>query len=98
MRAFRVLLAGALVGCATLVTIDGFQVDQEMVNKYFPQVKSRGSFDMKCPETQLSLKILAASERGMPQQVGVSGCGRDLTYVYTVSGGFVLNSESGAAK
>jgi hypothetical protein len=46
-------------------------------------VTSRASFDLSCPQDELELTVLATSgARKLASQIGVTGCGSKLVYVY----------------
>jgi hypothetical protein len=46
-------------------------------------VTSRASFDLSCPQDELELTILATSgARRLASQIGVTGCGNKVVYVY----------------
>lgn len=49
-------------------------------------VTSRASFDLSCPQDELELTILATSgARRLASQIGVTGCGNKVVYVYFAS-------------
>ena len=49
-------------------------------------VTSRASFDLSCPQDELELTVLATSgARKLASQIGVTGCGNKVVYVYFAS-------------
>ena len=49
-------------------------------------VTSRASFDLSCPQDELELTVLATSgARRLASQIGVTGCGNKVVYVYFAS-------------
>ncbi|MFO0759414.1 MAG: hypothetical protein U0359_23170 [Byssovorax sp.] len=55
-------------------------------------VKDRASFDLSCPREQI-----VAQELGNHMTMGVSGCGKKATYVYTSDGRWLMNSAQSPA-
>jgi hypothetical protein len=54
------------------------------------QLKKRASFDMGCPAEQLTTTPLGGSS------TGVTGCGKQITYVYISGSGWLQNSDTAA--
>lgn len=49
-------------------------------------VSSRAAFDLSCPKEELDLSVLATSgARKLASQIGVTGCGNKVVYVYFAS-------------
>ena len=49
-------------------------------------VSSRAAFDLSCPKDELDLTVLATSgARKLASQIGVTGCGNKVVYVYFAS-------------
>jgi hypothetical protein len=47
------------------------------------RVTSRASFDLSCPEDELELSVLSTTgARKLANQIGVTGCGKKVVYVY----------------
>jgi hypothetical protein len=90
--AVRVIKAGVLFlllatasGCAT-------------VGQYFREKGlSRAAFDLGCPSDHLQLDYLTDPENqvvSFQSQVGVSGCGKRITYVIGPNGQWIANSAA----
>ncbi len=59
-------------------------------------LRTRAAFDMECSQNQLRLTELNsgnAMRNGEGAVYGVTGCGKRGTYVQTVQGAWLLNSE-----
>lgn len=56
------------------------------------KLRTRASFDMNCPEDQLSLTELDRNRNHQTATYGVSGCGKRSTYIYTRETGWVANN------
>ena len=57
----------------------------------------RAAFELQCPPEQVELTGLGTpldSKAKRGSQVGVSGCGRRLVYVFMERSGWILNSDS----
>jgi hypothetical protein len=95
----RLILGLSLLAACATVQVDGFKLDEDVWRHDQKEVRSRASFELKCPGEQLELKVLA-SYGGLPdraKQVGVSGCEHALVYVCSADG-WILNSSDGVAK
>jgi hypothetical protein len=78
MIASRTLLVAAVV--AALCVACGHD------KRAMKTVTSRASFDLSCPQDELELTILATSgARSLASQIGVTGCGNKVVYVYFAS-------------
>lgn len=94
------LAVAPLLGCATTVKSGVFGIDQDYVDRDFPQLKRRAAFNLNCPEDQISLVTLAAVpefQANRPTQVGADGCGHRAVYVKR-PGEWLMNSSSATAK
>ena len=73
MLVFAVVTASLCVACAH---------DKRAVKA----VSSRAAFDLSCPKEELALTVLATSgARKLASQIGVTGCGNKVVYVYFAS-------------
>jgi len=78
MIASRTLLVAAVI--AALCVACGHD------KRAMKTVTSRASFDLSCPQAELELTILATSgARRLASQIGVTGCGNKVVYVYFAS-------------
>jgi hypothetical protein len=78
MIASRTVLVATMVG----VLCAGCAHDKRAMKT----VTSRASFDLSCPQDELELTILATSgARRLASQIGVTGCGNKVVYVYFAS-------------
>ncbi|MBW2720149.1 MAG: hypothetical protein JRD94_16850 [Deltaproteobacteria bacterium] len=78
MIASRTLLVAAVI--AALCVACGHD------KRAMKTVTSRASFDLSCPQEELELTILATSgARRLASQIGVTGCGNKVVYVYFAS-------------
>jgi hypothetical protein len=90
------LVIGLSAGCATPVlgpgqaVIDGFKVNVKQWEKWKAQVGQRASFELDCPQEDLSMTILDTTS-DMPTTVGVSGCGYRAVFI-SANGKWVMNS------
>jgi hypothetical protein len=97
--------AACLTACAAPLEMNGFKVDRHDWQQESPNVLTRASFDMKCAKDKLELTVLAVDLARHPgfgageavSQMGVTGCGQTMVYVWTPSG-WVANIESHDAK
>jgi hypothetical protein len=75
MIASRTLLVTAMI--ATLCIACGHD------KRAMKTVTARASFDLSCPQDELELTVLStAGARKLASQIGVSGCGKKVVYVY----------------
>ncbi len=90
-------LSMLLAGCA-VVQVGGFTLGKGRWESDAAVVRKRASWELKCPESELDLTVLAVySGTITAQQVGVRGCGHQLVYVNSVDG-WKLNSSDGQPK
>jgi hypothetical protein len=72
-----------LPACAT-VQSGGFEIPAVYVEREWPKLKNRATFDLDCPADQLEVVTLNAYSTpggNQPSEVGVKGCGRKAVYV-----------------
>jgi len=75
MVAGRMLLAALLMAALCV----GCSHDKHAMKT----VTSRASFDLSCPEDELELSVLSTTgARKLANQIGVTGCGKKVVYVY----------------
>ena len=75
MVVIRTLLVGSLV--ATLCVACGHD------KRAMKTVTARASFELSCPKDDLELIVLSTEgARKLANQIGVTGCGQKLVYVY----------------
>jgi hypothetical protein len=75
--------AVALVGCSFYMPAD--------------KLRPRASFDLHCPETQLTMTELGGDcGKKVAEEynctLGVNGCGQQVTYVHVPNGAWVMNN------
>lgn len=64
-----------------------------MVSDFRETTLSRASFEMQCPQQQLTVEDLTPQEEAAAgSQMGVSGCGKRAVYVKTDYDGWVNNT------
>ncbi len=89
--ASRIVIIIALAGttaCASMLIGTQPWFDQNSTGK--STLSKRASFDMSCPEAQLTFACLGA---GQPcESVGVSGCEKKATYLFVDNSAWVMNS------
>ena len=86
-----------LCGCAT-VQVGGFTLGKGRWESDAAVVRKRAAWELKCPEGELDLTVLAVySGTITAQQVGVRGCGHQLVYVNSVDG-WLLNAADAQPK
>jgi hypothetical protein len=97
-------LVGALLflvsacGGATRVVVDGHSVNARAWQRDREVLQARASFDMHCPASQLSFRLLDV-HGDFVRQVGVTGCGRQLVYVDPMMNSmWVANTEGRSAQ
>jgi hypothetical protein len=94
-----------LLGCAT-VQVGGFTLGKGRWESDAAVVRKRAAWELKCPEGELDLTVLAVySGTITAQQVGVKGCGHQLVYVNSsgwdaqrCGDGWLLNSSDAQPK
>lgn len=95
------LMLLCLGGCGGTQVIQGFKLNADKWREDEAKIKARAAFDLQCPESQLTMRILGTMANPMVddwvEQVGVRGCGRQGVYVRSANGGFLLNSEKQSA-
>src|SRR4051812_18352374 len=99
MRLFIPTLLALLVGsgCATFVTVDGYQMYENQWNVAKADVTRRAAFDLTCDAAAVQLSVLKASCHGLstsvckPEQVGVHACGKQAVYVDVGAKGWIMN-------
>ena len=75
MTASRMLLVSAVV--ATLCVGCGHD------KRAMKTVTARASFELSCPQEELELSVLSTEgPRKLANQIGVTGCGQKVVYVY----------------
>lgn len=79
MRTFQLCMLFVLAGCGA-INVNGFKLDQGIWNRDQELIRRRASYDMQCPEEELSLEVLTAQQR-CALQVIVRGCGQEGLYV-----------------
>ena len=98
MEKFRtVLLVGSFMqicGCATVV-VDGFKVDQAQYQRQRSSLLKRAAFDLRCPEEQIKITVLASYGDSALKQAGVAGCDQHGTYISPDAQDWVLNATNG---
>jgi len=98
-----VLWAAILAGCVKVATVDGFTFREEAGAEMLNELRTRASFDMGCPAQELRLTVLSVDypERpryASPRSVGVTGCDKQLTYVWPDGAStWLLNTSTGLA-
>lgn len=95
MKLLAVVIAClGIIGCATVITVDGFEVWQNDYDNSKGQVLHRASFDLGCDYHSLKVRVIHAQQYSVTQ-MGVEGCGQRAVYVYLPDGsGWALNSDS----
>jgi hypothetical protein len=76
------LVTAALLACATSESIN---------EKYKGQLMTRAKFDMNCE--RLSAQALQTNDAGVVRSYGVSGCGKQATYLLSNDGVWVMNTD-----
>lgn len=101
MRLLRLLPFTLAFGCVTVTTVqrDGFVLGEESWKRDESAIRSQASFMMQCPGEQLSLRVLTSSSSdptsaGAARGVGVTGCGKQTSWVKIGRGTWAANSES----
>jgi hypothetical protein len=83
-----------LAGCAT-VQVGGFTLGKGRWESDAAVVKKRAAWELKCPEAELELTVLAVySGTITAQQLGARGCGHQLVYVNSVNGWLLDSSDA----
>jgi hypothetical protein len=83
-----------LLGCAT-VQVGGWTLGKGRWESDAAVVRKRAGWELKCPEGELDLTVLAVySGTITAQQVGVKGCGHQLVYVNSVDGWLLSSSDA----
>jgi hypothetical protein len=77
------LVTAALLACATAESIN---------EKYKGQLMTRAKFDMSC-DSGLSAEPLQTNDAGVVRSYGVSGCGKQATYLLSNDGVWVMNTD-----
>ena len=101
LQCFVALFVSAVVsGCLPTMQSGGFTVHKSSTEEAFTQVKSRAEFELKCLKDQIELVVLGVRsdlyKNNYPNQIGATGCGHKAVYVESRSGGWVMNTETGA--
>src|SRR5262245_11253865 len=82
-------------GGGQVIQVNGVEIYEKYWNKALKDLTPRASFDLHCPENGLSFTLFRKDGR-QASEVGVSGCGSQLTYV-RVANTWYSNAESGSA-
>jgi hypothetical protein len=101
MRTFRSFLVAtgllSLSACGPTVVVDGFRIDQAKYVEQRTSLYKRAAFDLKCPEAQLKITVLATYGENGLKQAGVTGCDQRATYVTLDFESWVMNANNGQA-
>jgi hypothetical protein len=65
--------------------VDGYNVDAVTFEEAKQQVLPRAAFETGCPQSELTITILATDSENV-SQLGVTGCGAKLVYVLVAGG------------
>src|SRR5688572_23329183 len=80
------VVTAALLACATAESIN---------EKYKGQLMKRARFDLGCPNG-LSTEPLQTNDAGVVRSYGVSGCGKQATYLLSNDGVWIMNTDGKA--
>ncbi len=81
----------ALLGCAPKLVVTGVAVYEEHWFATVDSLRERASQDLGCPADQLEWSLFSRHGQ-LPREVGVNGCGREVTYVGSYQAGWVDQS------
>ncbi|MCP3061178.1 hypothetical protein LXT21_20565 [Myxococcus sp. K38C18041901] len=106
MRSPPHLLAAVLLlgpSCASIPTVerDGFLLGAESWGRDEHAARSQAAFTTQCPAEQLVILVLSSSSgpkvASDARSVGVTGCGRQTSWVRLGNNTWALNSDSPSA-
>lgn len=96
-RANVVLMGLALVGCSSIVTVNGKELLEDQWKADIATVRSRVAVDLSCDADKVSVKVLDnfGGQMRYASNVSAEGCGRSAVYSRVdVRASLVLNSVS----